>query len=70
MKDGRIAAMGTIDDIIKADPDMYEEVKQVSAAGWDDAQAESVEEERHALQKSVSRISKGSNLLDIMLDQS
>ncbi|XP_071803247.1 ATP-binding cassette sub-family C member 9-like [Asterias amurensis] len=57
MKDGRIAAIGDLDDIIKADPEMYEEIKQVAAVGWDDNRAESAEEERHILQQMVSKIS-------------
>ncbi|XP_038076863.1 ATP-binding cassette sub-family C member 9-like [Patiria miniata] len=55
IKDGRIAARGDLDDIIKADPVMYEEIKQVSAVGWDDAQAESADEERNVLQHSVAK---------------
>ena len=59
MKDGHIVAMGDLDDIIKADPDMYEEIKQVAAVGWDDDGAETAEEERHILQRNVSKISMG-----------
>ncbi|XP_038076865.1 ATP-binding cassette sub-family C member 9-like [Patiria miniata] len=58
MKDGCIIARGSIDDIIKADPEMYEEIKQVSAVGWDDDEAvESTEEERSKLKRSVSIVS-------------
>ncbi|XP_038076866.1 ATP-binding cassette sub-family C member 9-like [Patiria miniata] len=57
MKDGRIVARGSIDDIIKADPEMYEEIKQVSAVGWNDSQAESAEEERSKLKRSISVVS-------------
>ncbi|XP_022102313.1 ATP-binding cassette sub-family C member 9-like [Acanthaster planci] len=67
IKDGTIAASGSLDDIIKADPEMYEEIKQVSAAGWDDDQAESAEEERFKLQRRVSiasaEIAKGDGQL-------
>ncbi|XP_022102307.1 ATP-binding cassette sub-family C member 9-like [Acanthaster planci] len=54
MKDGTIAASGSLDDIIEADPEMYEEIKQVSAAGWDNDQAESAEDERLKLKRNVS----------------
>ena len=63
MKDGRIAAIGDLDDIIKADPEMYEEIKQVAAVGWDDNRAESAEEERHILQQMVSKISLGTSVV-------
>ncbi|XP_022102306.1 ATP-binding cassette sub-family C member 9-like isoform X2 [Acanthaster planci] len=67
MKDGTIAASGSLNDIIKADPEMYEEIKQVSAAGWDNDQAESAEEERSKLKRNVSltsaEIAKGDGQL-------
>ena len=59
MKDGRIAAKGSSEDIISADPELYEEIQQVSAVGWGSVEAESVEEERHRLKRSVSILSAG-----------
>ena len=59
MKDGTVAASGSMDDIIKADPEMYEEIKQVTAMGWDNEQAKSAEEEQTMLKRSVSNQSAG-----------
>ncbi|XP_033648066.1 ATP-binding cassette sub-family C member 9-like [Asterias rubens] len=61
MKDGRIAAQGTLDDIIAADPDMYSEYnKAVELASESEAEleqsgyeSESVKEERLRLQQQV-----------------
>ena len=75
MKDGRIAAQGTLDDIIAADPDMYSEYnKAIELASESEAEleqsgykSESVKEERAQLQQQVKtailtkQISKGIN---------
>ncbi|XP_022081586.1 ATP-binding cassette sub-family C member 9-like [Acanthaster planci] len=61
MKDGRIAAQGTLDDIITADPDMYSEYNQaVRAATESEAEgelsgyeSEATREERLRLQRQV-----------------
>ncbi|XP_038066901.1 ATP-binding cassette sub-family C member 9-like [Patiria miniata] len=61
MKDGRIAAQGTLDDIIAADPDMYSEYNQaVQQATESEAEAElsgyeseATREERLRLQRQV-----------------
>ena len=59
MKDGTIAVSGSLEDIIKADPEMYDEIKQVSAAGWDNEKAESAEEVRTMLKRNISIVSAG-----------
>ena len=62
MKDGKIAAKGTLDDIIAADPDMYGEynlaVKLVSEseAELSGNESETVREERHRLQQQVKKV--------------
>ena len=61
MKDGRIAAQGTLDDIISADPDMYSEYNQaVQMATESEAEgelsgyeSEATREERLRLQRQV-----------------
>ncbi|XP_071784198.1 ATP-binding cassette sub-family C member 9-like isoform X1 [Asterias amurensis] len=61
MKDGRIAAQGTLDDVIAADPDMYSEYnKAIELASESEAEleqsgyeSESVKEERAQLQQQV-----------------
>ncbi|XP_071784145.1 ATP-binding cassette sub-family C member 9-like isoform X2 [Asterias amurensis] len=66
MKDGRIAAQGTLDDIIAADPDMYSEYnKAIELASESEAEleqsgyeSESVKEERARLQQQVKTLSK------------
>ena len=66
MKDGTLAASGSMDDIIKADPETYEEIKQVTEAGWDEKQAESAEEERTVLKRNVSIASAGLLALSVV----
>ena len=75
MKDGRIAAQGTLDDVIAADPDMYSEYnKAIELASESEAEleqsgyeSESVKEERLRLKQQVKtailtkQISKGIN---------
>ena len=75
MKDGRIAAQGTLDDIIAADPDMYSEYnKAVELASESEAEleqsgyeSESVKEERLRLQQQVKtailKKGQGQNLI-------
>ncbi len=66
MKDGKIAAQGTLDDIIAADPDMYSEYnKSVELASESEAEmeqsgyeSESMKEERAHLQEQVKTFSK------------
>ena len=64
MKDGRIAAQGTLDDIIAADPDMYSEYnKAVKLASESEAEAElsgqesdTTKEERTRLHQQVQTV--------------
>ncbi len=66
MKDGRIAAQGTLDDIIAADPDMYSEYnKAVELASESEAEMEqsgcesdSMKHERAHLLQQVKTLTK------------
>ncbi|XP_038059425.1 ATP-binding cassette sub-family C member 9-like [Patiria miniata] len=59
IKDGRVAAMGSLDDVIKADPETYsswqQEVEEAEGAGSDSEQVVEAEEERQVLKRQLSK---------------